>query len=136
MHNSSPSLTPRSRAASSGGQTFRTTRSGGSSQGSPEWHNETGQLLAAAGLQTRVKRVGGGYREVPYTAAELLEVAASLGMQLRATAQGASAAHRIWLSRVPTGATRSAWPHGQEGLARVRVRVGVRARVGVGLGLA
>ena len=89
MHSaSSPSLTPHSRAASSGGlQTFCTIRSGGSSQGSPEWHNETGQLLAAAGLQTRVKRVGGGYREVPYTAAELLEVAASLGMQLRATAE-------------------------------------------------
>ena len=34
-----------------------------------------------------MKRVGGGYREVPYTAAELLEVAASLGMQLRATAE-------------------------------------------------
>ena len=35
--------------------------------------------------------------------------------QLRTTAKGASAEHRIWLSRVPTGATRSAWPHGQEG---------------------
>lgn len=43
-------------------------------------------MLAAAGLQTRVKRVGGGYREVPYTADELLGVAASLGDQLRAIA--------------------------------------------------
>ena len=46
----------------------------------------TSQLLAAAGLQTRVKRVGGGYREVPYSADELLGVAASLGNQLRAIA--------------------------------------------------
>ena len=35
--------------------------------------------------------------------------------QLRVAAREASAEHRIWLSRVPTGATRSAWPHGQEG---------------------
>ena len=48
-----------------------------------DWGSDTSALLAAAGLQTRTKRVGGGYREVHYTAAELLEVAASLGLQLR-----------------------------------------------------
>lgn len=97
---SSPVLTPRRKSsatarATAGTGGSRSSRSGGGgalsarsgvSQGSPEWDSETARLLAAAGLQTRVKRVGGGYREVPYTAAELLEVAASLGDQLRATA--------------------------------------------------
>ena len=40
-------------------------------------------MQEALELGSRVKRVGGGYREVPYTAQELLAVAASLGNQLR-----------------------------------------------------
>ena len=35
--------------------------------------------------------------------------------ELRAAAVAASAAQRIALARVPTGATRAAWPHGQQG---------------------
>jgi hypothetical protein len=48
-----------------------------------DWDTDVQTQLQAAGLQTRVKRVGGGYREVPYSAQELLAVAASLGNQLR-----------------------------------------------------
>ena len=40
-------------------------------------------LLQSAGLQVRVKRTGGGYRDQPYTADELLERAAQLGEQVR-----------------------------------------------------
>ena len=48
-----------------------------------EWSSDTASLLQAAGLETRVKRVGGGYSEQPYSSRELLQVAASLGTQLR-----------------------------------------------------
>ena len=66
---------------------------------------------------------GGGASEAggaPTPTASQLETAVTASQleawrQLRAAAKGASAEHRIWLSRVPTGATRSAWPHGQEG---------------------
>jgi len=40
-------------------------------------------LLQSAGLQVRVVRTGGGYKDQPYTADELLERAAELGKQLR-----------------------------------------------------
>ena len=40
-------------------------------------------LLQSAGLQVRVVRTGGGFRDDPYTADELLERAAQLGEQLR-----------------------------------------------------
>ena len=41
------------------------------------------EKLRAAGLELRTLRTGGGYRERPYTASELLGVAASLGNEVR-----------------------------------------------------
>ena len=47
------------------------------------WNPMHLEKLRAAGLELRMVRTGGGYREKPYTAAELLGVAASLGDELR-----------------------------------------------------
>ena len=51
----------------------------GTSRGDAEYLS----MLESAGLQPKVKRCGGGYRDTRYTADELLEVAASLGIKLR-----------------------------------------------------
>ena len=55
------------------------------------------EKLRAAGLELRTVRTGGGYRERPYTASELLGVAASLGNEvrrLRGVIDSERAAHR------------------------------------------
>ena len=56
------------------------------------WNPMHLEKLRAAGLELQMVRTGGGYREKPYTAAELLGVAASLGDELRRLREATAAA--------------------------------------------
>ena len=49
----------------------------------PSWNATHLEQLRAAGLELRTARTGGGYRERPYSASELLNVAAGLGDEVR-----------------------------------------------------